>query len=110
MSTLLDRPNVSLAEQPDGLVVSGDLSMNAAADVAAAGVSWLRTTRATSVQFDFSGVDGVSSAALSVMFEWLRASQVRQLPVSAIVLSPPLQRLATLAELEPLMAQHSPVQ
>jgi phospholipid transport system transporter-binding protein len=44
------------------------------------------------------------------MFEWLRASQVRQLPVSAIVLSPPLQRLATLAELEPLIAQHSPVQ
>ncbi|WP_404374860.1 STAS domain-containing protein [Vreelandella aquamarina] len=99
MTSLLARPEVSLNARSDSLEVAGDVTMNAAAEVAAAGVKWLRSAGCQEVGFDFRQVSKASSVAISVLFEWLRACQALDISVRAVTLSPPLQRLASLAEL-----------
>lgn len=105
MTSLLSRSEVTLSVQDDTLLVAGDLVMSAAADVAARGVQWLRESERSSVRLDFAQISKASSVALSVLFEWLRACQALQITVRSIVLSPPLQRLASLAELDALTAR-----
>lgn len=102
MTSLLSRPEVTLAVQGDTLVAVGDLAMSAATDVAACGVKWLRQSECSEVRFDFGQITKASSVALSVLFEWLRTCQALRITVRSIVLSVPLQRLASLAELEAL--------
>ncbi|WP_083005792.1 STAS domain-containing protein [Halomonas sp. GT] len=103
MTTLLSTPHVSLNAQSCALAVEGDLNVNAAADVAAAGVKWLESARLTDVVLDFSGVSKASSAAISVLFEWLRACHSLRIVVTSIALSAPLERLTSLAELDALI-------
>tara|TARA_B100002019_G_scaffold233131_1_gene207079 strand:+ start:760 stop:1098 length:339 start_codon:yes stop_codon:yes gene_type:complete len=105
VTSLLSRPEVTLSAQGDSLMVAGDLTMSVAADVAARGVQWLRQSDHSEVCLDFAKINKASSAALSVLFEWLRACQALQVKVRSIVLSPPLQRLASLAELDTLVSQ-----
>lgn len=102
MTSLLSRSEVSLTVQGDTLMVTGDLAMSAAAELAAAGVKWLRGMECSEVCFDFSQVSKASSVAISVLFEWLRACQALGVTVRSIVLSAPLERLASLAELNAL--------
>ncbi|GGC81566.1 STAS domain-containing protein [Vreelandella lutescens] len=102
MTSLLSRSEVSLTVQGDTLVATGDLTMSAAAEVAAAGVKWLRGAQYSEVCFDFGQVNKASSVAISVLFEWLRACQALEVTVRSIVLSAPLERLASLAELDAL--------
>ena len=101
-ASLLSRSEVSLTIQGDALMVAGDLTMNVATEVAAAGVKWLRSAKCLEVCFDFEQVSKASSVAISVLFEWLRACQALQITVRSIVLSAPLKRLASLAELDAL--------
>ena len=75
MTSLLSRSEVSLTIQGDALMVAGDLTMNVATEVAAAGVKWLRSAKCLEVCFDFEQVSKASSVAISVLFEWLRACQ-----------------------------------
>jgi phospholipid transport system transporter-binding protein len=51
----------------------------------------------------FEGVDKASSAALSVLLEWMRISRQYSLSIVSVELSAPLRRLANLAELETLL-------
>ena len=102
MTSLLSRSEVSLTIQGDALMVAGDLTMNVATEGAAAGVKWLRSAKCLEVCFDFEQVSKASSVAISVLFEWLRACQALQITVRSIVLSAPLKRLASLAELDAL--------
>ncbi|MCB8889712.1 STAS domain-containing protein [Vreelandella malpeensis] len=103
MIELVNASGVSLSQRDDTLFVEGDMSIHAAAPVAAAGVEWLEKAQTPSVTFDFTGVTSASSAALSVLFEWLRGCERRALPVERIALSSPLMRLAAFAELEALI-------
>ncbi|NDL69611.1 STAS domain-containing protein [Vreelandella alkaliphila] len=103
MTVLLAQPNLSLTAQSHSLVIKGDVHVNAAAEVAAAGVKWLKKAALTNVAFDFSGVNKASSAAISVLFEWLRACHSQGIVVQSIALSAPLERLASLAELDALI-------
>ena len=55
MTSLLSRSEVSLTIQGDALMVAGDLTMNVATEVAAAGVKWLRSAKCLEVCFDLNG-------------------------------------------------------
>ncbi|UYO74116.1 STAS domain-containing protein [Halomonas qinghailakensis] len=103
MTTLLSTSHVSLIAQANTLSVNGDLTVNAAADVAAVGVKWLESAQLTEVTLDFFGVTRASSAAISVLFEWLRACHLLGVVVTSIMLSAPLERLTSLAELDALI-------
>ena len=103
MTALFKHSNVTVNVEGAALVVVGDVDVTLAADLAASGVKWLQATEHTSVIFDFSQVGKASSVAISVLFEWLRACQARGINVQAIYFSAPLQRLASLAELDDLI-------
>ncbi|MFB9867557.1 STAS domain-containing protein [Vreelandella sulfidaeris] len=103
MTVLLSLPNVTLRVDNKTLEVIGDVDVTLAAELAACGVEWLQHTEHTSIIFDFSDVQKASSAAISVLFEWLRICQQRAISVDAIRVSAPLRRLASLAELDALI-------
>ncbi|MGE6605905.1 STAS domain-containing protein [Halomonas sp. NPDC076908] len=103
MTALFTHPSVSLNVEDAVLFVVGDVNVTLAADLAAIGVKWLQATEHTSVIFDFNQVNKASSVAISVLFEWLRACQTRDIDVQAIHFSAPLRRLASLAELDNLI-------
>lgn len=109
MTALLSRPGVSLQALERTLVVSGEVDVNAAADLAAAGIQWLTKSSLNAVVLDFSAVPNASSVAISVLFEWLRSCQRQRINIEAIALSAPLQRLTSLAELDELIEQPSAV-
>ncbi|RUR57146.1 STAS domain-containing protein [Vreelandella populi] len=106
MTRLLSQSLVDLEAEQSTLRVVGDVGMAGAAELAAAGKKWLEATDEKSVTFDFSGVQKASSAIISVLFEWLRTCQAQGIAVSAVMLSAPLERLASLSELDALI--HSP--
>ena len=104
MSRLLDRDGVRLTAGPDGLSVSGEVDFGVAAPLAEAGVTWLAAQSAgTPVTLDLSGVDRVSSAALSVLLEWTRRARVAGVDIQRVILSAPLQRLTRVAGLDALL-------
>ncbi len=104
MSALLDRDDVRLIAQNQTLVVSGEADFDVAADLAASGREWLGAQPPGSVvQFDLSDVGRASSAAISVMLEWLRCARARGLEVEAIRLSEPLVRVTSLAGIDQLL-------
>lgn len=89
-----------------GLQVSGDVDFDVAAPLAAAGAKWLaQQPAATELHLDLRGIDQVSSAALSVMLEWLRSAGKAGLEVKQVQLSPALARLTALAGLDSLLPQ-----
>lgn len=104
MTLLLSRSSVSLEALEQTLKVSGEVDVNAAAELAAAGIKWLKSNGLSDVVFDFTGVSTASSVVISVLFEWLRTCHQLQIVVKAIALSAPLARLASLAELDELIA------
>lgn len=106
MTRLMSQAQVDLEAEHNTLRVIGDVGMPAAAELAAAGKKWLEASEEQNVVFDFSGVQKASSAVISVLFEWLRICQTKGIGVSAVMLSAPLERLASLSELDALI--HSP--
>ncbi|MBL1266814.1 MAG: STAS domain-containing protein [Halomonas sp.] len=105
MIALFSRPGVTVSVENATLLVEGDVEVTLAADLAASGVKWLKHTELTSVSFDFSRVGKASSAAISVLFEWLRICRQRGIQIQTILFSAPLHRLASLAELDTLIDQ-----
>ncbi|RUR28201.1 STAS domain-containing protein [Vreelandella nanhaiensis] len=103
MTRLLPHSLIDLEAEQNTLRVVGDVGMTAAAELAAAGKKWLEATDEKSVVFDFSGVQKASSAIISVLFEWLRTCKAQKIAVSTIMLSAPLERLASLSELDALI-------
>lgn len=105
MTTLLE--GAARLEVKDGiLVASGEAGFDMAAALAEKGCEWLvQQPRDSHVGFDLSSVDQASSAALSVMLEWLRCARRRQLTVACVSLSPPLSRLTAMAGLDQLLPQ-----
>lgn len=104
MTALFSQPSVDVSAEGATLCVVGDVDVTLAADLAASGIKWLHATQYASVTLDFSQVNKASSVAISVLFEWLRACQSAGIKVQAIYFSAPLQRLASLAELDELIA------
>ncbi|WNK21401.1 STAS domain-containing protein [Halomonas piscis] len=102
MTTLFSRRGVALAAVGEALVVSGDLGTGVAAALADTGERWLERAEAASLTLDLSGVERASSAAISVLLQWLRVCRRRGVVVSEVRLSAPLRRLTTLAELDAL--------
>ena len=103
MTVLLSQSQVSLKAEQGTLYVAGDAGMATAAELAAVGNKWLKATELNAVALDFSGVQKASSAVISVLFEWLRTCQAREITVSGVTLSAPLERLTSLSEIESLI-------
>jgi len=103
VTTLFSRPGITVDAEDATLQVVGDVDVTLAADLAASGVTWLKHAELTSLTLDFSRVEKASSAAISVLFEWLRTCRQRDIQVQAIRFSAPLRRLASLAELDALI-------
>nr|WP_239031427.1 MULTISPECIES: STAS domain-containing protein [unclassified Modicisalibacter] len=83
------------------MAASGDADFEVAAALAARGCEWLETRPSGSaVCFDLCGVSRVSSAAISVVLEWLRCARRQQLEVTTVRLSVPLARLTDMAGLD----------
>jgi|TARA_R110000796_G_scaffold158242_1_gene274984 phospholipid transport system transporter-binding protein len=105
VTVLFSRPSVTVSVENTTLLVEGDVEVSLAADLAACGVKWLKHTELTSLSLDFSRIEKASSAAISVLFEWLRICRQRGIHIQAILFSAPLRRLASLAELDALIDQ-----
>lgn len=103
MSALFSEQDVRLDQQEDTLSVSGDVGTNIAAALAAAGGKWIAETSLNALHINFDGVEKASSAAISVLLQWLRMCQQRHIAILSVSLSVPLQRLAHLAELDALL-------
>ena len=109
MTALLDQDDARLEATGNVLAASGEADFDAAAALAESGCEWLRGQEAGStVRFDLCGVDRASSAALSVMLEWLRCARWQRLEVEAVRLSPPLGRLTAMAGLDRLLPLETP--
>lgn len=105
MTTLLDG-DARLEADGNVLCVLGEADFTVAATLAATGCEWLhRQAEGSRIRFDLSRVDQASSAALSVMLEWLRCARRRQLMVESVRLSSPLSRLTAMAGLDRLLPQ-----
>lgn len=106
MTRLFDEHGVHLEAVEGELAVSGDVDFDVAAPLAAAGSKWLAEQPVSrGLHLDLRGVDQVSSAALSVMLEWLRSAQRAGLEVEGVQLSPALAKLTALAGLDSLLPQ-----
>lgn len=104
MSLLLEHRGARLEATDEGLRVSGRVGFDAAAALAASGRDWLVGQPAgTRVVFDLCGVAGVSSAALSVVLEWMRCTRAAGLKLRTVRLSHSLQRLTEVAGLDRLL-------
>jgi phospholipid transport system transporter-binding protein len=104
VSLLLERGDVTLEASPEGLAVRGDVDFEIAAPLAEAGKGWLAEQPAGArITLDLSGVDRVSSAALSVLLEWTRQARSTAVTIDAVKLSPPLANLTRVAGLDELL-------
>ncbi|MFW6346278.1 MAG: STAS domain-containing protein [Halomonas sp.] len=104
MTLLLEHHGARLEVTAEGLRVSGRVGFEVATALAAAGREWLATQPdGTRVVFDLCGVAGVSSAALSVVLEWMRSARDSGLTLGKVRLSHALQRLTEVAGLDRLL-------
>jgi phospholipid transport system transporter-binding protein len=104
MSRLLERSGVLLEAGPQGLAVSGDVDFVIAASLAEAGSAWLVEQPAgTRIVLDLSGVERVSSAAVSVLLEWTRQGRSVDVEIDKVRLSAPLARLTRVVGLDELL-------
>ncbi|GAA0580115.1 lipid asymmetry maintenance protein MlaB [Halomonas salifodinae] len=104
MTLLLEAQGVRLSVEGNRLRVDGDVDFEVAASLAAAGSDWLADLPPGSrVVIDLGGVDRVSSAALSMLLQWLRDSRGVGAEVTEVALSAPLARLTRLADLDALL-------
>ncbi|GAB2796113.1 hypothetical protein GCM10027040_23180 [Halomonas shantousis] len=105
MSILLDRDDARLEVCDEHrLTVSGEADFESAAHLAAAGREWLQKQPSeTPVSLDLRGVVRPSSAVLSVLLEWIRTAKARDLVIESVLLSAPLARLTSIAELDCLL-------
>ena len=104
MTPLLECGPVALKAGSHNLVVQGDVDFDTAAALAGAGSAWLREQPAGSlVILDLTGIEHVSSAALSVLLEWLRQARSVNVVIQNVELSTPLARLTAVAGLDALL-------
>ncbi|WP_043526831.1 STAS domain-containing protein [Litchfieldella xinjiangensis] len=104
MTPLFSRPDTRLEAGDAVLRITGEVDFDVAAPLAASGRQWLSAVApGQTVSFDLSGVDRVSSAALSVLLDWTRCSHAAELNVEKVVLSPALARLTAVADLDSLL-------
>ncbi|WP_163560176.1 STAS domain-containing protein [Halomonas sp. NO4] len=111
MSRLLDQDGVRLEASAEGLAVSGAVDFGVAAPLARAGSAWLAKQPAeTEVALDLSGVERVSSAALSVLLEWTRCARVAGITIQRVRLSSALASLTRVAGLDALLPVEASVE
>lgn len=111
MSRLLELGGVLLEAGPQGLAISGDVDFESAAPLAEAGTAWLCEQDAGErVILDLTGVEQISSAALSVLLEWTRQARSVGVKIHEVRLSRPLARLTQVAGLDELLPLAGEVQ
>lgn len=104
MSLLHEAGDSRLEARGAVLSVTGGVDFEGAAELADAGSRWLaQQASASAVVFDLGGVDRISSAAISVVLEWLRVARAQRLTVQSVELSAPLYRLAEVVGIERLL-------
>ncbi|MDT8896378.1 STAS domain-containing protein [Halomonas sp. I1] len=111
MSVLLEDGANRLEAGDERLTVTGSVDFEGAAALAEAGRHWLENrSQGARVVFDLRGVDRVSSAAVSVLLEWLRQARKTELDVVEVRLSAPLARLTRVADLDSLLPIGAPAE
>ncbi|GHB31147.1 STAS domain-containing protein [Salinicola rhizosphaerae] len=104
MSVLLEREDARLEVVDNVLTIHGEADFDSAGPLAQSGRHWLADQPdGTVVSFDLSRVRVASSAVLSVLLVWVRSIQKHSLKLQRVSLSPPLQRLMDITELAPLL-------
>lgn len=103
MSALFSEQGVVLEQQEQTLSLKGDVGTGVAAALAAEGGQWIAETSHAALRINFDGVEKASSAAISVLLQWLRMCRQHDIDLLSVSLSAPLQRLANLAELDALL-------
>lgn len=104
MTPLLECGQATLKAGSHGLMVQGDVDFDTAAALAGAGSAWLRGQPAGSlVVLDLTGIERVSSAALSVLLEWMRHARSMGVVIQSVELSTPLLQLTAVAGLDALL-------
>lgn len=82
-----------IAREGDRLVLSGRLTMSTVPAVHAQGMKYLASD---DLMVDFSGVEAVDSAAISMLLCWIRAAQERNCSLRVTGLSADFLSLANL--------------
>ena len=104
MTPLLESGPLALKAGAHGLVVQGVVDFDTAAALARAGSAWMREQPGGSrVVLDLTGIEHISSAALSVLLEWLRQARSVNVVIQNVELSTPLARLTAVAGLDALL-------
>lgn len=106
--TVLLAGEARLEASENCLMASGEAGFDVARTLASKGCEWLlEQSQSSRVCFDLSGVEKASSAVLSVMLEWLRCAQQRNIEVEMVRLSVSLARLTAMAGLDHLLPQET---
>lgn len=109
MTRLYEHGQVTLEASHHGLTVRGAVDFEVAAALAAAGSAWLSESAAEisaagkKVVLDLSGVERVSSAAVSTLLQWMRQARSANITIHSVRLSAPLARLTRVAGLDELL-------
>lgn len=109
MTVLFEAGDACLDQQENTLHLIGDVDVVQAADIAQAGLAWLSNGKGKDlgIRLDLSQVRSPSTAALSILLQWVRRCHEGGIRVNALTLSLPLQQLASLAELDDVIAMPS---
>ena len=108
MTRLYEHGQVTLEANSHGLKVHGAVDFEVAAALAAAGGTWLGESAAgKGVVLDLSGVERVSSAAVSILLQWMRQARSANVTIHNVRLSAPLARLTRVAGLDELLPLES---
>ncbi len=84
--------NARIERTPDAAIIHGDMTLENATALLAAGSQVLN---AGTTHFDLSGVSAIDSSGLAVLFGWLRAAQAAG---KALTIANPPVNLRSLAE------------
>lgn len=104
MKQLMALGHASVCVDANTLCVTGKVDFEGAAALAEAGSDWLKSrSSGEEIILDLGAVEDVSSAALSMMLEWQRASHGAELVLREVRLSPVLAQLTCLSGLDTLI-------
>lgn len=104
--TLYSDGTITLEARDTTLYLKGAPGFDNAAGLALAGIEWLKKYDGKRISFNACGVNRTSSATISVLLEWLRAAQRKNLQIDRMILSDRMRELVEMAELDHVFPAH----
>jgi phospholipid transport system transporter-binding protein len=93
----------TVRDENNSLYVSGNLNFQTVKTVWEESLPFI--TRYQKLNFNFSGVTQVNSAALALLLEWLQYAKKHQKPIFFTQLPAQLKSIASVAGIEPMLTQ-----